>query len=261
VNASGLSATYGRADLPPGAIASLFEGSESTDELRRAVSAYTSHLLKSAARFSPADRKFGAALETAFRYARERSTKGNAMLENEAAIVALGVLLGDSKVEHLVGRVMKDGDWGKATAFQDTTLRKRQDWTKHFFVSAALSVLSTQDVGNAVGRLKEELDADGGSGFSFGDLLADRSGTTFAMVATSDDATARAIQERLIRGYEVDDFVPAGADLPEDLTDAELNARFGGVGGAAFRRVADEIERRLSVCAAYRGRIVSAQGL
>lgn len=260
VRSSGLSASYARADLPPGAIASLFEGPESADELKRAVSAYTSHLLKSSARVAPAERKFGAALETAFRYARERSTEGNAVLENEAAIVALGILLGHSRIDHLAGRVMKVGDWSKAAAFQDATLRKRQDWTKHFFVSAALSVLSTQDAGNLVGRFKEELDADGGSGFSFGDLLADRSGTTFAMVATSDDAAARAIQDRLIRGYHVEDFVPLGADLPENLSDAEFNARFGGVGGPAYRRVAEEIERRLSGCAAYRDRTLSAVG-
>jgi len=38
-----------------------------------------------------------------------------------------------------------------------TTLRGREDWTKHFFVSAALTVLSAQAPSDAVGVSKEEL--------------------------------------------------------------------------------------------------------
>jgi hypothetical protein len=81
--------------------------------------------------------------------------------------------------------------------------------------------------------------------------MADRAGTTFAHVATRDEASARAIQERLEGGFKVDDFFPPAADLPEDLTDAEFHARFGGVGGAGYNRLAAEIERRLGRCAAY----------
>jgi len=33
---------------------------------------------------------------------------------------------------------------------------------------------------------------------------------------------------------------------------AELQSRFGGVDGPLYRRTADEIERRVSACAAYR---------
>jgi hypothetical protein len=51
----------------------------------------------------------------------------------------------------------------------------------------------------------------------------------------------------------VDDFFPPAADLPEDLTDAEFQARFGGVGGAGYNRLVEEIEKRLGRCAAYEG--------
>jgi hypothetical protein len=118
-------------------------------------------------------------------------------------------------------------------------------------VSAALTVLSAEAPSDAVGLLKEELDAARGSGFSFGDLLADRAGTTFAAVATRDEASAVAMQERLARGFRGDDFFPEGADLPEDLTDAELQPVYGGVGGAGYQRVVDEIERRVAACPAY----------
>jgi hypothetical protein len=239
-------------------IASLFAGADSSKEIQDAVSAHASHLLKSEARLLPADRRFAASIESAFRFARERSKEREATVENRAAILALGIVFGHRNVDQLVGPVMDEAQWRAARGFHETTLRRRPDWTKHFWLSASISVLSTQGIGDAAGMLKEELDADGGSGFSFGDLLADRSGTTFGVVATSDDGSARAIQDRLAQGFRVDDFVPDGRDLPEDMTDAQLNARFGGVGSAAFRRLIDEIERRLAACAAYRGRVAPA---
>jgi hypothetical protein len=96
------------------------------------------------------------------------------------------------------------------------------------------------------------MDAVGGSGFSFGDLLADRPGTTFALLATRDTAAARMLQERLAAGFRVDDFFPEAADLPEDIQAAELEARYGGVGGRLFRQYVAEVERRLWSCPAYR---------
>ena len=106
---------------------------------------------------------------------------------------------------------------------------------------------------DAAGLLKEELDASrGGSGFSFADLLADRAGTTFALRATSDKVSARAMQDRLARGFLIEEFFPPAADLPEGIPDAELQSRYGGVGGQAYNRLIEEIEQRIATCAAYR---------
>jgi hypothetical protein len=250
VTSEDVSATYGRVDLPPGTLATLFEG-EALEGLRAAVEAHTSHLVDSGAWRSPADRRFGMALQTAFHYARERSKSGDPKLENQAAIVALGMLLGHPRIEQLVGSIQAMNR-DASRQFEGATLRQRADWTKHFFVSAALSVLSTRGISDGVGLFKEELDADGGSGFSFGDLLADRAGLALATAATRDDESAIAMQERLARPFRVDDVMPHGADLPENLQDAEFRARFGGGDGPEYRRVAAELERRISECAAYR---------
>ena len=173
------------------------------------------------------------------------------MLENRAALLALGILLGHPRLATLVGPVVEQRDWPRAAPLTRATLRGRADWTKHFFVSAALTVLSAQAPSDAIGLFKEELDAGGGSGFSFGDLMADRAGTTFALLATGDEAAARALQERLAGGFRVDDFFPEAADLPEDIQDAELQSRYGGVGGPLFRSYAAEVERRLWNCSGY----------
>jgi hypothetical protein len=148
---------------------------------------------------------------------------------------------------------MDERDWRRAAPLARTTLRGRDDWTQHFFVSAALTVLSAQAPSDAIGLFKEELDAGGGSGFSVGDLLADRAGTTFALLATQDDAAARSLQTRLAAGFRVNDFFPEAADLPENIQAAELEARYGGTGGLLFRQYAAEVERRLWSCPGYWG--------
>jgi hypothetical protein len=163
------------------------------------------------------------------------------------------MLLGHWRVETLIGNVIDGRTMQQAVrTFRGTTLRGRDDWPKHFFVSAALSVLAISSVSDAAGLLKEEVDAGGGSGFSFGDLLADRAGATFAAIATRDEKTARTFQDRLAQGFRVDDFFPQADGLPEGLQDAELQARYGGVEGEGYRRLAGDIERRLQACAAYR---------
>jgi hypothetical protein len=243
---------YRRMELPPGLLASFIWGTGSNEEMRLAVRSHVERLLEAAPSLPRGEPRLGAAVEVAFARARERSATSPPVLENRAALLALGILLGHRRLEDFVGQVMAERDWRRAAPLARTTLRGRDDWTKHFFVSAALTVLSAQAPSDAIGVFKEELDAGGGSGFSFGDLMADRAGTTFALLATRDDAAARTLQERLAAGFLVDDFFPEAADLPEDIQAAELEARYGGVGGRLFRQYAAEVERRLWSCPAYR---------
>jgi hypothetical protein len=247
-----ISVTYGRMELPPRLLASLIWGEGSNEAMRLAVKSHAQRLLDAAPRLPGGEQGLGTAVEVAFAWARERSATGSPVLENRAALLALGILLGHPRLEGLVGPVVEKHAWPRAAPLARTTLRGRNDCTKHFFVSAALTVLSAQAPSDAIGLFKEELDAGGGSGFSFGDLMADRAGTTFALLATGDDAAARALQERLARGFRVDDFFPEAADLPENIQDAELQSRYGGVGGPLFRSYAAEVERRLWSCPAYR---------
>lgn len=248
-----VSVTYGHMDLPPRLLAGLIWGEGSNEEMRQAVRSHVARLLHAAPHLPDGERRLGAAVEAAFAWARERSATGSPVLENRAALLTLGILLGHPRLAGLVGPVVEERDWPRAVPLARATLRGRNDWAKHFFVSAALAVLSAQAPSDAIGLFKEELDAGGGSGFSFGDLMADRAGTTFALLATGDEAAARALQQRLAGGFRVDDFFPEAADLPEDIQDAELQSRYGGVGGPLFRTYAAEVERRLWSCPAYRG--------
>ena len=251
IEGSGARVTYRRLDTPPGFFARLVWGEGAEEEMREAVAEHTRSLLQASDRLPRGDERFGAALEVAFASARERSARGSAVQENRAAILALGMLFGHRRLERFVGDVLEDSERGRARALGRPTLRGRRDWPRHFLVSAALTVLSAEAPSDAAGLLKEELDAARGSGFSFGDLLADRAGTTFAAVATRDEASAVAVQERLAGGFRVDDFFPEAADMPENLPDTELQAVYGGVGGEGYQEVLGEIERRVAACPAY----------
>jgi hypothetical protein len=182
------SLVYRRMELPPGLLARFIWGPGSNEEMRRAVRAHVERLLEAAPSLPRGEPRLGAAVEVAFARARARSATSSLVLENRAALLALGLLLGHRRLEDFVGPVLDERDWRRAAPLARTTLRGRDDWTKHFFVSAALTVLSAQAPSDAIGIVKEELDAGGGSGFSFGDLLADRTGTTFAFLATRDAA-------------------------------------------------------------------------
>ena len=199
------------------------------------------------------DERFAAFVRAAFARAMQRSLMSDPALENRAAVFALAVLLGHRRVEDFIGPVTTPQIRRLAAQHVGTvTVRGRSDWTQHFWISAGLALVSAETVSDAAGLLKEELDAGGGSGFSFGDLLADRAGTRFALAATHDAAAARAMQSRLSGRWPLDDLFPRAADLPEGVQDAELTSIYGGVGGAPYQRLIAEIERRLDECAALR---------
>lgn len=248
--------TYGRVRLPPELRRELFGPTAANEEVLAATQAQIDHLLAVIRPLRPAQRTFGLCFETVFTLAQERSVGRDAIKENQAGIFALGILLGHPRIEEILGLTSAGTSDGRPAARHNlipVVLRGRSDWTRHFCVSAVLAVLSDEAISGAAGLLKEELDGDtGGSGFSFSDLLADRAGTTFAIQATRDQASAQAMQERLAGGFRIDEFFPPAADLPEGLPDAMFQARYGGVGGEGYLRLIEEIEHRVAACAAYR---------
>jgi len=223
-------------------------------DIAEATKAHVVYLVSVGRQLPQGDARFGAFVQAAFGFAQSRTADGNAQAENRAAICALGVLLGHRHIERLLG-VVTDAKLRRQARrnVRNVTLRGRTDWTKHFWVSAALALMSSEAASDAIGLLKEELDADfRGSGFSFADLMADRAGTLFALAVTRDEQAARAMQHRLAEGLRVDDVFPAAHDLPEGLTDAQLQSGYGGVGGEGYRRLIQQIEDRLAACEALR---------
>lgn len=249
-----VSVTYGPIDMPTGFREDLFGPMGASAEMTAAVELYVRELLAVVARSDPRNVPLAGCMEAVFGLASKRSVAGDPVLENRAAILALGTCLGHARLQEFIGPVLKaaNADQRSRAALLRVTLRGRNDWSRHFMLSASIAVLSTEVVSDAAGLLKEEMDAGaGGSGFSFADLVADRAGTTFGLAATQDATRARAIQERIVAGFRADDFMPPAADLPEGIRDREFETVYGGVNGAKYKELMAEIERRINACAGY----------
>lgn len=212
------------------------------------------HVLHAAAAVPDGDEGFLELLRIAFAYAEDNSHGTDAVLPNRAAILALGKLLGDDTVARVGGRDLDLGEpaeWHRLR--QRIRLGGRADLSRHFWVSAALTVLADEQRSLAVGLAKEAMDSTpGGSGFSFIDMAANKAGIRLATVATGSTAAAHAFQDRVVRGVVVNDLLPSVAELPEGISGADLQARFGGLGGAEIRRLLDEIDRRIGFLPLYR---------
>lgn len=236
-------------DVLPSLLARLGRSPDVTSRAR----IYYRHLVDKAERM-PKEERFERLVAAAFQLARDRSRDNDPVLENRAAVLTLAILLGHPRVEHLVGPVTDPELRRNARRhLRGVTLRGRSDWCHHFFVSAALALISNPKLADQAGLFKEEADsADGGSGFSFSDLLADRAGTRFALAATRDEAAARRNQQRLADGFAIGILFPEAADLPEGIPDAQMQSEFGGPGGEKYEALVGEIQRRLDECETLR---------
>jgi len=208
---------------------------------------YLRHLTSTFDLLRPEEDRFALLMQAAFSLASQRSVEHSPVLENRAAIFALAILLGHEDLEPFVGELFDPGLRVQAQSMMGrVTLRNRQDWPRHFLLSAALKLLSNESTSDRIGLLKEQLDSQqGGSGFSFGDVLANLAGIRLALVATSNYATAIRLQSHLASGFVVDGFFPPADDLPEGITNADLQTKYGGVNGAGYREMIQELNRRI----------------
>jgi hypothetical protein len=234
---------YGRLEVNKAMMRSALVDMGMLEDLEESSNAHVRQLI-ALAEGSP-QLSFSECMRTAFSTAQQRSMDGDAVRENRAAILALAYSLGHPRVRSLVGELDQPSPLARER-FNRVTLRDRRDWTQHFTISAALQVLGNTSASFDMGILKEELDADGGSGFSFGDLLADRAGTQFAVQVTQSDVRARAMQARIASGFREEDFIPPGADLPEGISAREFEDQFGGVGGPKYIELLNEIDQRIA---------------
>lgn len=128
----------------------------------------------------------------------------------------------------------------------------RRDLAQHFFVSAYLTAAMGAGPAEAAGMAKEMLDAQGGSGFSFADLAADRAGIHFASAVLEKKVSLPLLGQ----GFAVVAAMPPIEGLPEGLTSDELAVRFGLQSDQRFRQQLQVIDQRIHSLPLYRGREV-----
>jgi uncharacterized protein YfiM (DUF2279 family) len=180
-----------------------------------------------------------------FTLAAEHSS--DAIAENRAAILLLTLYVNGQSLETILPEAK---NWSRP-ANHGVLLNHRDDFSKHFIVSAALAAKAGGPLADAVGIYKEIEDSRSGSGFSFNDIAADRAGTRFGEYA-ANSASARQLQRQLISGLGEKDIMPATEDLPEFMPEAEFKRRFGGIDAPKYKQMMAEIDRRVAMLPLYR---------
>jgi hypothetical protein len=203
--------------------------------------AYHDRLVETVAK-APHKVSLAALMPPLFQTVLERGAGGDVAAENRAAIVVLAFYANGTGLAAIAPEAAQ---WPLA-ARRTVTLAGRDDFPKHFLISAAIAAEAGSPLADAVGLYKEVDDSRGGSGFSFNDIVADRAGTRFGEIASQSPERARKLAQALASGVKEGDFMPDVADLPEFLPEAELKRRYGGVGGRGYNNMMATIESRVA---------------
>jgi hypothetical protein len=177
-----------------------------------------------------------------FLLALDRAATGDVVRETRAAIVVLAFYANGKGLGEIVSAAR---GWPQP-ARRTVTLAGRDDFPKHFLISAAIAAEAGTPLADAIGVYKEIDDSRGGSGFSFNDIGADRAGTRFGELASRSSERARKLARSVAGGVKESDFMPDVSDLPEFMQDAEFKRRYGGVGGAEYNRMMAMIDARVA---------------
>jgi hypothetical protein len=181
-------------------------------------------------------------MQPMFAFAHRRAAGGDPVEDNRAALVVLCAYINGRNLERLAPDV---SDWKKAKRVRVKS-HGRDDLPKHFLTSAGLAVTGGTTLSQAIGLFKEVDDSQGGSGFSFTDLLADYAGTRFGEIAVKSSSAAEALQSKLAGSVTEKDLIPQVLDLPEGLTEHEFKRQYGEIGSPAYNKVVQVIEKRIA---------------
>jgi hypothetical protein len=176
------------------------------------------------------------------RQAINQSKTGDATAENRTLILATTFYVLGVSLEQLLPEAAA---WPRPVPHV-ITIDGRDDFAKHFMVSAAIAAYADTALADAIGLYKEVEDSRSGSGFSFNDLAADRAGTKFGEKSVASREAAQKLQRRVASGLIDSDLMPAWSDLPEFMPEAEFKRRFGGLDAPAYQRMMQKIEQRVA---------------
>ncbi len=165
--------------------------------------------------------------------------------EGRARLIALAMLTVSPDVAQLVGQ-KADLTKGCALVRASPTLNKRSDLAKHWALSAALTASLGPDASLAMGIWKEMADSgQGGSGFSYADLAADRGGVMVAQ-RLEDAARAPAIHKWLSQATQAQLLPIQRLALAEGMSEAEFADRYDSIDSARDKEMVARIDAALS---------------
>lgn len=189
------------------------------------------------------------------RLAAQESAKAPEEVQAKVFLMSVGIAVGDpeqlnklpaiapalARVETPAERSIRSSYIGKPTALG------RNDLARHFTVAAMLVGLQGRESAETLSMAKELLDSNGGTGFSFADLAADKAGIHLA----SELLDGRVKLDTLAREFTTKDYLPDVTELPEGMTTMQFISQFGGRDDARFQQMMERIEGSIRKLPAY----------
>jgi hypothetical protein len=182
--------------------------------------------------------------------ARQSKLHNQPVLENTALLQVLSLYAVNRGVKHFINTDIQPQM--KSSVKKKVTLYGRSDLPQHFLVSAGLAVSAGSRLANFIGLAKEVEDADGGSGFSFADLAADKAGVKMGEVAIASQKQAFLFQDRMTAIKMETEFMPSIDRLPEGIMELEFKKKYTDLDSASYAMVNNEIDKRIRNCQVYR---------
>lgn len=190
-------------------------------------------------------------LSDTFDFAGKRTlNSNNPREENKAAILALAIFLGAAEFDSFIGAIDSSTFERCQPKDSNIVIAKRNDLRLHFIFSAVLKIMSDSSASFAIGEFKELLDSGkGGTGFSFTDLAADRSGIRFTEFALSKSGAYR-LQLMASKLTKESVFFPSLRELPDGISQKNFEEK-GGLDGLFYKTHLALIDRRISELPLY----------
>lgn len=175
---------------------------------------------------------------------RRAFPKGHDSAKGPETLVAVSMLVVSADVGNIAG-VSQASIKSCLVKTVDATLLDRADLAKHFSLSAALTAAFGNDVSQSLGIWKEVADSGpNGSGFSYVDLAADRSGMKIGE-AMADPARAADMIAWLGEADDKQLLPVAQLALVEGLSEAEFTQNYSNIDSRTHARVVSRIDAAL----------------
>jgi len=180
-----------------------------------------------------------------FEFAKHQSVGGqSAAKENHAAMLALGVLLGNDRFAQLVGNIQSDATRTCRAEAVNVVFYGRRDLVQHFFISASMKLLADSELSFAIGEYKELLDTNSG-GLSVSDIAGNMAGIRFAEWVT-DPHSGALIAQRLIADSRSESLLfPDISGMPPKLPRKQFEAKYGNVQDPRYQAMLADINARI----------------
>lgn len=173
----------------------------------------------------------------------------------KAFLLAIGIAIGDPQQLNklpAIASVLRPIETPAEQTIRSTyigkpTIKKRHDLARHYAVAAMLVAISGRETAETLSMAKEVLDANGGTGFSFADLAADKAGIALAVQLLDGKKDLAELADK----FSVEAYVPAVSELPEGMTTMQFIDQYGGQNDERFQAVIQQIDKAIAELPAF----------